>query len=81
MEFKLPYLLAMRAQAPKMFNQLRQSGEMEQHLAAKAQEATALYETLAAGFTRDSHGLLPMNEATMIEEQVRAMLIDFPQGD
>ena len=29
MEFKYPYLLAMREQAPKMFNELRRTGALD----------------------------------------------------
>jgi hypothetical protein len=31
-EFKEPYLLAMREQNPEMFMQLRRSGQLDQHL-------------------------------------------------
>ena len=41
MEFKTPYVLAMREQAPRMFNQLVRSGKMEEHLLAKAEEFMA----------------------------------------
>ncbi len=46
MEFKLPFLLAMRDQAPRMFNQLRRSGQMDKHLDQKSHEAHELLRSL-----------------------------------
>ncbi len=47
MEFSLPYQLAMRDQAPKMFNRLRRTGALAAHVKAKAVEARRLYAQLA----------------------------------
>jgi hypothetical protein len=46
MEFKVPYLTAMREQAPRMFNQLQKSGRLEAHLNQKAAEAKRMFDDL-----------------------------------
>jgi hypothetical protein len=72
-EFKEPYLLAMQECAPKMFMQLRRSGQLERHLQAKSQEADDLLRQLLS--RHPSPGLPEEREA---EEIVRATLIEFP---
>ena len=73
MEFKEPYLLAMRESAPEMFMQLRKSGQLEQHLQEKSVQAHQLLRELL------SHSPNPsLPERREAEEQVRATLIDFP---
>jgi hypothetical protein len=72
-EFKEPYLLAMGDRNPEMFNQLRRSGQMEQHLQEKSQEAHQLLSQLLS--QHQNPGLRERREA---EEIVRATLIDFP---
>lgn len=68
MEFKGPYLFAMREQDPKMFMELRRSGKMDEHLQEKTEEAYKMLDDLTAKGT-------PRREA---EEIVRATLIEFP---
>ena len=73
MEFKEPYLLAMREQAPKMFMELRRHGRLDQHAQQKSQEAQAMY----AGLMKAHHNPGPA-ERHQAEEIVRATLIEFP---
>jgi hypothetical protein len=78
MEFKLPYLLAMRQQDPKEFMALRRAGKLDQHVQEKAEEASRLLKELLARAPRDSHGEVSLAARREAEEHVRATLIDFP---
>lgn len=78
MEFKTPYLLAMREQAPKMFQELVRSGKMDAHLQAKALEAKRMLQGLLAGAPKDEDGRPQMEAERAAEEVVRATLIEFP---
>lgn len=73
MEFKIPYLLAMQEQAPKMMAQLQRHGRLEQHLQQKTSEAHAMFEDLLKQHKDPS--LAQRREA---EEIVRSTLIEFP---
>lgn len=81
MEFKLPYVLAMREHAPQMFKDLCRSGKLEEHLKEKSQEAHALFvqltvgaEKLPSGAIRDSSLEAPA------KRQVFDMLIEFSKN-
>ncbi|MBX3496644.1 MAG: hypothetical protein KF769_10415 [Parvibaculum sp.] len=74
MEFRLPYLLAMRERAPQMFNQLRRSGQMDAHLEQKVQEAARMLKEMLP----ENPTLAAEREA---EEVVRATLIEFPSEE
>ncbi len=79
MEFSLPYQLAMRDQAPKMFNRLRRTGALSAHLKVKSAEARQMYEDLAKGKPRLPSGLVRgASNRQQIEELVFAALIEFP---
>ena len=78
MEFKSPYLHAMREQAPQMFNQLRRAGQMDSHLQAKSEEAHELLRQLLAQRPKNKYGEVSLADEREAEEQVRATLIDFP---
>lgn len=79
MEFKVPYLLAMREQDPKMFMDLRRSGELEAHVQQKAEEASQMLKGLLANVPKSEHGNAGVSDQQAAEEQVLATLIDFPQ--
>lgn len=82
LHFRMAYLLAMREQAPKMFNELRRTGAMEAHLDRKTEEAGNLFNQLTEGLpTLPGSGVLasPSDEAHATE-QVYATLITFPQS-
>ncbi len=82
MEFKLPYLIAMREQAPKMFNRLRRTGALSAHLKAKSAEAHRMYEELAKGKPKLPNGLVrSASDLQQIEELVFAALIEFPPDE
>jgi len=81
MEFKTPYLLAMRDRAPKMFKELRATGRLEQHLALKAREAKAMFEDLTKDAPKEPGGYPRQPQAREAEEQVLANLIEFPQDE
>lgn len=70
-EFKLPYLQAMRQQAPKMFNRLNREGTLDQHAQDKAIEAHRLYQDLTKGAQKEP-------EAREAFEQVMAQMLEFP---
>ncbi len=78
MEFKLPYLLAMREQAPKMFNRLRRTGAMDAHLQQKSEEAHRMFDELTADAPKLPSGHPREPWAREAEEQVFATLIEFP---
>ena len=78
MEFKLPYLLAMRDQAPKMFNRLRRTGAMDAHLQEKSIEAHALFDGLTANAPKLDNGLPELPYRAQAERAVLETLIEFP---
>lgn len=73
MEFKNPYVLAMRDQAPRMLRELVKTGRIEIHLQKKSEEAHALLDEI---LKHNPNPSLPEKRAA--EEQVRALLIQFP---
>ena len=74
MNFVGPYLLAMRDRAPKMFQELRRHGRLQQHLHQKDHETRQLLNQLLKGNENPS-----LQERRTAEEIVRAMLIEFPE--
>ncbi len=79
MDFVLPYQLAMRDQAPQMFNRLRRTGALSAHLKAKSAEAHRMYDELAKGKPKLPNGLVEgASNRQQIEELVFAALIEFP---
>lgn len=81
MEFKLPYLLAMRKRAPQMFNRLRRTGAMEDHLQKKAEEARWMFEELTADAPKLSNGLPELPYRRQAEETILARLTEFPPDE
>lgn len=81
MEFKGPYLMAMRERAPKMFMELRRSGQMDQHLQEMSLKAHAMLEEMLADAPRGATDLPPPHLTREAEEIVRATLIEFPPPD
>lgn len=80
LSFKTDYLQAMVHHAPRMFNQLRQTGALEAHLDNKAEEARQMFANLTANAkTLPGSGVLenPQVEAEA-REIVYATLIEFP---
>ena len=78
MEFKLPYLLAMREQAPKMFNRLRRTGAMDAHLQAKSEEAHQMFDYLTENAPKLKSGLPELPYRSRAERGVLETLIEFP---
>src|SRR6185437_8735946 len=70
-DFELPYLLAMREQAPKMFKALTRAGKLKQHARQKSAEAHELLRQILAGDPNPS--LATQRQA---EEIVFATLIE-----
>jgi hypothetical protein len=77
MEFKSPYLHAMRERAPKMFNELRRNGLMERHLQEKSEEAHRMFDELTKGAPKLESGYPAQPYAREAEEVVFATLIEF----
>ncbi len=78
MEFKYPYLLAMREQAPKMFNRLRKTGALDAHVQEKSKEAHALLDYLTADAPKLPGGQPEDQYRSRAERQVLEQLIEFP---
>ncbi len=79
MEFSLAYELAMREQAPGMFNRLRRNGGLNAHVKAKSADARQMYDELAKGKPKLPNGQVrSASDLQQIEEQVFATFLDFP---
>ena len=81
MEFKGPYLFAMREQAPKMFMELRRSGKLDEFLQQKGHEALHLKAELLANKPKDKSGNYSPADERGAEEVVRSQLIEFPKPE
>ena len=80
MDFKLPYLQAMRQQAPQMFNSLSRTGQLETHAQQKAEEAAQMFSELTANAPKDQTGYPKEPFAREAEDLVKAALIEFPSN-
>ncbi len=78
MNFKYPYLLAMREQAPKMFNQLRRTGALDAYVAAKSKEAHELIDYLTKDAPKIKSGLPEQPYLGRAERAALETLIEFP---
>ena len=78
MEFKGPYLQALRDQAPKLFNRLRRTGALNAHLEQKSKDAHRLFDDLTADAPKLPNGLPEQPHRREAEHQVLATLIEFP---
>ena len=79
MQIKEAYVLAMREQAPRMFNELSRSGALQEHLQAKAAEASQMLDQLTAHMPKFPNGLVKDTAARQqAEREVLAALIEFP---
>lgn len=79
MEFKGPYLLAMRERAPKMFVELCRGGQLDQHVQEKSLEAHTLLNQLLASEPKGIDGLPKDPQALRLaEEIVLGQMLDFP---
>jgi hypothetical protein len=82
MNFKGPYLFAMRERAPKMFVELCRSGLFDQYLQEKSIEAHALLEQLLAREPKGIDGLPKDPQALRLaEEIVLGQMLDFPASE
>ncbi len=77
MNFKYPYLLAMREQAPKMFNQLRRTGALDAYVNQKLTEAQELFDYLTKNAPKLPNGLPENPYRSRAENQVFETLIEF----
>lgn len=79
MQIKEAYVLAMREQAPRMFNELSRTGALQAHLQAKAVEASEMFDRITANLAKSSNGIVQDTAARHeAERQVLAALIEFP---
>lgn len=81
MEFKVPYMQAMRQQAPKLFNQLNREGKLTAYVDEKAVEASRLFHELTASAPKEEGGYPKEPEASEAIEQVMAVMLDFPKHE
>lgn len=81
MEFKSPYLNAMRIQAPKTFRSLVRTGAIDEHLQQKSAEAHRMFEQLTANAPKLPSGYPREPWAREAEEIVMSTLIEFSQDD
>ena len=80
MDFKSPYLHAMREKAPRQFNQLVRSGRMDEHLQAKSKEAHQLLEQILAGEKKEPNGVVSNPAAQhRAEEEVLAQMLQWEE--
>lgn len=79
MEFKGPYLRAMREQAPKMFVRLSKTRTLDALAQQKSEEAHQLLDDMLAEGEKDADGRPTMQARREAEELVRAQLINFPE--
>ena len=80
MDFKGPYLQAMREQAPTMFNRLVKTGALDQFVQKRSEEAHALYDQLTKDAAKLPNGVVsdPQIDRTA-QEQVLATMLEFPE--
>lgn len=74
MEFKSPYLHAMREQTPRLFNELRRTGARDAHLQAKSAEAHRLFDDLTSDLPKPLTDQQHSETARLVLET----LIEFP---
>jgi hypothetical protein len=82
-DFKVPYVLAMREQAPQMFRELRQSGKLDEFLQERSVEAHHMLKELLAQRPKDRDGLSYTSDRRWAEEVVLHHFLDFhiPEKD
>jgi hypothetical protein len=78
MEFRVPYLQAMQAQAPKMFKELSRTGELERFATLKTRQATLRFQELTKDAPKEPGGHPRAPFAREAEEQVKAEMMQFP---
>ena len=81
MNFKYPYLLAMREQAPKMFNQLRRTGALDAYVETKSKKADDLFDYLTKDAPKLDNGLPEQPYLGRAERAALETLIEFPSED
>ena len=80
MDFKGPYLQAMRVADPGLFNALRRSGQLDDYVQQKTVEAYQYLEEMLAHEPKGPTGLpLDQQASRLAEERVMAQMLDFPQ--
>ncbi|HWN52791.1 MAG TPA: hypothetical protein VNO18_23770 [Xanthobacteraceae bacterium] len=80
MEFKLQYLPAMRERAPKMFQELNESEELDGFVQLKASEAHRLFLDLTKD-ARGAGGGPAQPWRSKAQERVMALMLEFDQND
>ena len=81
MEFRLPYMQAMRQQAPKMFNRLSREGKLQAFVDEKAKEASRLFEELTKDAPKEKGGYPKEPQASEAQEAVMAAMLEFPNHE
>ncbi len=80
MQFQALYLNARREKAPAMFNELRQSGQIEAHARETEREFGRLVNEVLANEPKGPSGLVEdINLKRMVEEVVADQLLEFPR--
>ena len=82
MNFKGPYMQAMRQQAPRMFNELARSGKLEERVQQKSEEAHQMLWDLLAPEPKGPDGLpRDLNALRLAEEWVLGEMLNFPMSE
>ena len=81
MEFRLPYMQAMRQQAPKMFNRLNREGKLQAFVDEKAKEASRLFEELTKDAPKEKGGYPKEPQASEAIETVMSQMLEFPNHE
>ena len=80
MDFKGPYLNAMRDNDPGLFMALRRNGTLDQFVQEKAVEAYNYLDEMLANEPKGPSGLpLDGQASRLAQERVMAQMLDFPQ--
>jgi hypothetical protein len=77
-EFRYQFFVVMQDQNPKMFRNLRESGELDRFVQMKANEAHRLFLELTKDAPRGPDGQPTMQAAREAEEQIKGMMFEFP---
>ena len=81
MEFRLPYMQAMRQQAPKMFNRLSREGKLQAFVDEKAKQASDLFQELTEDAPKEKGGYPKEPFASEAIEAVMSQMLEFPNHE
>lgn len=78
MEFRFQFLTVMQEQNPKLYRRLRKLGELDRFVDMKSREAAQMFQELTKDAPKEPSGYPQQPWAREAEEQVKALLFEFP---